>query len=106
MPNYGTIVQTGGAGNLYATNELPVDMHPKTMSALVSLTPLTSILTKLRTDKAHNFRIDHQEKKEIATTIVCAQTESSAPSGANALAIQGDGYSLVLDTLIFNPRTF
>lgn len=101
MDNYGTVVLTGGAGNLPATNELPVDMHKKTMDALVSLTPITSILTRLGEDKARNFRVDWQEVKEIPHTVTVATTESAA--GTSVSVISG-GLSLVDDTLLYNPR--
>ena len=104
MPNYGTVVTTGGAGNLPATNELPVDMHKKSMSALVPLTPLTSILTRLGEDKAHNFRVDWQEEKEIPHTLTCATTEASG-SPSTTIVVTSGGDSITNKALLFNPRT-
>lgn len=87
----------------YATNELPVDMHSKQMTAYPQLTPMTSILTRLSEDTAHNFRVDWQEPNEIPTTVVCARTESSASTTVYFVA---NATTLVKDTLLFNPRTF
>lgn len=96
-----TEVAVGGTGNLPATNELPVDMHTKMLSAYAPLTPLTVILGKLAEDTAHNFRIDWIEKREIPTTMVVATTEGSA--GATVVMV-ANATTLVEDTLLYNPR--
>lgn len=94
----GTIVS---GQNLIATNELPIDMHSKMMTAEPPLTPLNVILMKLAEDPAHNFRIDWQEKKEVPTTLVVAATESSA---STSISVVDNGDTLVKDTLLYNPR--
>lgn len=86
---------------LIATNELPVDMHAKMMTAEPPLTPLNVILNRLAEDPAHNFRIDWQEKKEIPTTLVVAATESSV---STSISVVDNGDTLVKDTLLYNPR--
>ncbi len=105
MPQFGTPITSGNfaTGTGFATNELPVDMHKKTMSALANLAPLTTILTRLANDKAHNFRIDWQEDADIPHTVTVATTESSATT---PVVFVSGGYSLVEGTLLFNPRTF
>jgi len=97
-----TIVSTGGTENLPATNELPVDMHSKMFSAYPSLTPLTVILAKNAENPAFNYRVDWQEKKEMPTTMMVAQTESSA---STTIYVVENGETLVQDTLLYNPRT-
>lgn len=97
-----TIVTTGGTANLPATNELQVDMHKKRMNALVSLTPLTSITSRLAVNPAHNFRIDLTEEHEMPTMVTIAQTESSA---GTTIYVEAYGTTLVADTLLYNPRT-
>lgn len=98
-----TLLTVGGTGNLLATNELPVDMHPSLFNSYTDLTPLTVILSKLGEDQAKNFRSDWQEKKEIPTTVICATSEASAGTSINVV---DNGITLVQDTLLFNPRTF
>lgn len=98
---FGTIITTGGSGNLPATNELPVDMHKKLMSSLVDLTPLTSIMTRLEEDTAHNFRIDWQEEREVPHLVTIATTEASA---STTIVVTDHGTSLVIGTLLYNPR--
>jgi len=97
-----TAVATGGAQNLYATNELPVDMHPRMMDSYSSLTPLTKILTQMAEDPSTNYRVDWQEKKNIPTYLVQATTESSA---STSLYVVDNGDTVVADTLVYNPRT-
>lgn len=98
-----TEVAIGGAGNLPATNELPVDMYKKMFTTFPSLTPLTVIMSKMGDSPAHNFRIDWQEENEIPHTLVVATTEATA--GATIYVV-ANGASLVQDTLLFNPRTY
>ena len=98
-----TAVGVGGGGNLFATNELPVDMHSKMLSAFPSLNALTVLLTRTSDNPAHNFRIDWQEKEEMPTTLVVATTEASA--GVTVVVVD-NADTLVADTLLFNPRTF
>lgn len=98
-----TSVSVGGAGNLPATNELPVDMYKKTLKAFPSLTPLTVILTRLGEDSAHNFRIDWNEENVIPTSVEVA---TDLASSGTALATIGNAKTLVAGTSLFNPRTF
>lgn len=102
MSNFGTTVTIGGSGNLFATNELPVDMHRKTMTGFPALTPLTSILTRLGEDKAHQFRIDWQEEKEIPDVVTVATTESSV---GTTVAIVAYGTAIPNQSGLFNTRT-
>lgn len=95
-------VVTGGAGNLYGTNELPVDMHKKQFTTFPALTPLTVILGKMESQNAFNFRIDWFEQKEIPTEVVVT---GALASGGTALKIAGGAYTCVLDSLLFNSRT-
>lgn len=99
-----TVVTTAGAGNYPATNELPVDMHKKTMKAFPELTPLTSIWTKLTNDGATNFRVDWIEENVMPTTLTVATDEGSAGSGS--IVVTGYGDSLAVESLLFNPRTY
>ena len=100
MPH--TIVSVGGTANLPATNELPVDMWSKRMSAFAALTPLTVILSKLSQEKAHNFRVDLIEEFDMPTTVEVATTEASA---GVTIYVTAYGTTLVQDTLLYNPRT-
>lgn len=102
MSNFGTPVTIGGSGNLYATNELPVDMHRKTMTGFPALTPITSILTRLGEDKAHQFRIDWQETKEIPDVVTVATTESSV---GTTVVITNYGTAIPNQSALFNTRT-
>lgn len=98
-----TVVATGGAGNLPATNELPVDMHNAILESFPALTPLTVILTKLGEDTARNFRVDWQETHAIPHQVrVGAQLSASDTD----LVVVANGITLVMDTVLFNPRTF
>jgi len=97
-----TIVLTGGTANLPATNELQVDMWKKRMNSLVSITPLTSITSRLAVNPAHNFRIDLTEEHEMPTTVTIAVTEASA---STTIYVTAYGTTLVQDTLLYNPRT-
>jgi hypothetical protein len=96
-----TAMAVGGTGNLPATNELPVDMHPKMMDSYVGLTPITSMLTRISEKEGTNFRHDWIEKKEIPTTVVVATGESSASTTVYVVA---NGTTLVQDTLLYNAR--
>ena len=92
---------TFGAGNGYATNELPVDMFQSTFEAFPSLTPLTSILSKLETLPATNFRIDWQESNAIPDKVIVG---TALAAGGTALTVVANGPTLVINTLLFNPR--
>lgn len=92
----------GGTANSFATNELPVDMHPSMLDSYVALTPLTSMLTRLGEKEGTNFRHDWIEKKHIPTTVVIAATEASA---GTSISVVANGITLVQDTLLYNART-
>lgn len=96
-----TVVSVAGTGNVFATNELPVDMHSKNLSAMASVTVMTSLLQRLSKDPAYNFRVDWQEQNEIPTKI----TIGAISSAATTLPVVANGKTLVLDTIIFNPDT-
>lgn len=96
-----TIVTTGGAGNLFATNELKIDMHSKIRTSYAKTTPLTTILTRIASDPAHNFRVDLQEAQEIPTTV---QVGTALASGGTALVLVDNGTCCVAGTLLYNPR--
>lgn len=98
-----TEVAIGGAQNLPATNELPVDMYKKMFATFPSLTPMTVIMSKMGDSPAHNYRIDWQEENEIPHTLVVATTEGSVST--NVFVVSG-GSSLVQDSLLFNPRAY
>jgi len=98
-----TVITTGGVGNLPTTDELKIDMSKKRMAAFPSLTPLTVIMARNAINKAHNVEIDLIEEHEVPTTVVCATTEGAA---GTSVSVQANGTTLVLDTLLFNPRTF
>lgn len=94
-----TLVSIGGTGNAFATNELPVEMHGKLLTAYTQLTPLTVVLAKNSEDSSYNFRIDWTEKREIPTTVIVAASESSA---GTTIYVQDNGPTLVKDTLLYN----
>lgn len=98
-----TIIATGGGGNLPTTNELKVDITSKRHRAFGALTPLTTILSKLSRNSAHNFRIDMIEEHAMPTMVTVA-TELAADG--IALVIQAHGRSLVRDTVLYNPRAY
>ena len=98
-----TVVAVGGSANLPATNELPIDMHKKVMTAFPELTPLTSILTRLDEDTAHNFQQDWIEDHDIPVNVIVATTLSAA---GTALVLVANGDTIVQDSLLYNPRTF
>ena len=97
-----TNINIGGKEVGLATNEDKVDVYSKTFTTYPSLTPLTVILSKLSSDPAHNTRLDWLERNEIPTTVNIATTESSAGVTINVIA---NGKTLVLGTLLYNPRT-
>lgn len=103
MSNFGTVVGIGGSGNLFATNELPVDMHRKTMTGFPALTPITSILTRLGEDKAHQFRIDWQEEKEVPDILTVATDEASA--GSTTVVVTAYASAVPNNSGLFNTRT-
>jgi len=96
-----TVAVEAGTENIFATNELPVDMHSKMFTAYPTLTPLTVALTRLASDSSHNYRIDWIEKNEIPTKLMVATTESSASTTVTVVA---NADTLVKDTLLYNPR--
>lgn len=96
-----TIVAVGGTGNLPATNELPVDMWKKRQTSMARLTSLTTILSRLAMDKAHNFRVDFMEEYEMPWKVIVATTEAAA---GTTIVVQNYGTTLVKDTLLYNPR--
>lgn len=96
-----TILTVGGLGNLPATNELPVDMHGKQMSAYAGLTPLTVILGRLGEDEAHQFRIDWMEEAIMPTMLTVAVSESSV---GTSITFTQNAVSAVLGTLLYNAR--
>lgn len=97
-----TIVTVGGTGNLPGTNELPVDMSKKRETSMAALTTLTTILSRLQNDKAHNFRVDLMEEYEMPWKVTIATTEDSA---STPIYVTAYGTTLVQDTLLYNPRT-
>jgi hypothetical protein len=99
---YNTIVSIGGTANLPATNEMPVDMSGKRKTSLASLTTLTTILSRLSAERATNFRVDLIEEHDMPNKVQIATTEASASTPVVVVAY---GTSLVVDTLLFNPRT-
>ncbi len=101
--NSPTTLTIGGTGNLPATNELKVDMHGKIMTSFAKATPLTTILTRLKSDPAHNFRVDWQEAQEIPTAV---QVGTALASGGTALVLVNNGITCVAGTLLFNPRAW
>ena len=98
-----TVVTTAGSGNLPTTNELPVDMFKKTMTAFPGLTPLISIGTRITQDPAHNYRVDWIEENDMPTTLQVATTEASA---STSVVVTQYGDTLPANTLLYNPRTF
>jgi len=98
-----TEVAVGGAQNLSATNELPVDIFKKTFKAFPAITPMLSIFTQLSTNPAHNYRVDWQEEQKIPSHVVIATTEASA---GTTIYVAANGPTLVVDTLLVNPRTY
>lgn len=86
-----------------ATNEIPVDISRKTWAAFPQLTPLISILSKLRSDPAHQPRIDWQETHRVPTEVRVA---AALAAGGTALSVSDHAKTLVADSLLFNPRTW
>lgn len=97
-----TFVELGGAENLPATNEIPVDMYKTQFNSYPELTSLTTILSKNAENPAFHYRQDWQEIKHVPTTVMVATTESSA---GTTIYVVENGETLVLDTLLYNPRT-
>ena len=100
--NFGSVITIGGAGNLPATNEVPVDMHRQVMTGFPRLTPLLVILNRLAEDKAHQFRIDWQEEKEIPDVVIVATTEASV---STTIVITNYGSAIPNQSALFNTRT-
>lgn len=98
-----TYAAIGGAGNIPATNQVPVDMHEYQFSAFPQDTPLTVILGKLAESSAKNLRVDWMERQEFPTTLRVA---GNLASGGTALICTNHIKSLPVDTLLYNPRTF
>lgn len=94
-----TSVSEGGVANLYTTNERPIDMHKKVMTAFPALTPIISILTKLSEDTARNVQIDHIEENQIPTKV---QVAAALTSSGTTLTLSANAKTLVKDTVLYN----
>jgi hypothetical protein len=94
-----TAVTVGGSANLPTTNELPVDISARRYEAFPELTPLTSMLAKLETDKARNFRVDIIEAGEIPFKFKCV---AALTSSGTTLYIHDNGEALVSGSLLYN----
>lgn len=94
-------LRVGTTATLPATNELKVDMHKKLMTSYAQLTPLTTILTRIASTPAFNFRVDWTEKNEIPTQLIVATSESGT---FTAPVIMNNWEALVNHTLLYNPR--
>ena len=93
-------VATGGGENLFGTNELPVDMHKKLWSVYPGTTPFLSKFSQLSEDTARNYRIDWMEEAPIPTKVVLG---NAASTGTSLTVPNGYG-SLVIDSVLYNPR--
>ena len=89
-----------GTLNAYATNELPVDMHPRRLDSHASLTALSTLLSRIEETEAFNYRVDWVEQNEIPTTVMVATGESIATT---TIYVVANGTTLVKDTLLYNP---
>jgi len=104
---FGTVIGPGSTGtpttsSYPQTNELKIDMQPKMVQKFASMTPLTTILTRMSEDPAHNITVEAIEENEMPYAVEIATTESSA---GTTIYVKNHGKSLVRDSLLFNPRT-
>lgn len=95
-----TIVTVGGTANLPTTNELLIDMMPKRMTSYASVTTLTTILSRLSANPAHNYTIEAIEENEIPTQVEIATTEASA---GTTIYLKAYGTSLVAGQCLYHP---
>lgn len=104
---FGTVIGAGSSGTpttstFPQTNELKIDMQSKMTKKFVSMTPLTTILTRMSQDPAHNITIEAIEENEMPYVVEIAATEASVNT---TIYVKDHGKSLVRDSLLFNPRT-
>jgi len=104
---FGTVIGPGSTGtpttsSYPQTNELKIDMQPKMVQKFASMTPLTTILTRMSEDPAHNITVEAIEENEMPYVVEIATTESSV---GTTVYVKNHGKSLVRDSLLFNPRT-
>lgn len=104
---FGTVIGPGSTGtpttsSYPQTNELKIDMQPKMIQTFTSMTPLTTILTRMSQDPANNITVEAIEENEMPYVVEIATTESSA---GTTIYVKNHGKSLVRDSLLFNPRT-
>lgn len=100
---YGPVTgkSVGGTETQFGTNELPTDMWQKMWSSFPEVTPVLSLLTRLSTGSAKNFRADWMEEAKNPTKLTVATTEATL---GTTIAVVANGIFAVDDTLIFNPR--
>lgn len=104
---FGTVIGPGSTGtpttSTYPqTNELKIDMQPKMVRKFASMTPFTTITTRMSNDPAHNITVEAIEEQEMPYVVEIATTEASA---GTTIYVKDHGKSLVRDSLLFNPRT-
>jgi len=97
-----TTISTVGGENIYATNELAIDMNEKIWKSFPSIMPLLAISTKMSIDPAHNYRVDAQEENRIPTMFVVGK---ACAAGASELVVVANGTSMITGTVLWNPDT-
>jgi hypothetical protein len=94
-----TPITVGGSANLPTTNELPVDISARRYEAFPELTPLTSMLSKMETDKARNFRVDIIEAGEIPFKFILA---ADIAASGTTMVVHDNAEALVSTSLVYN----
>lgn len=97
-----TVIQTGNSGNLYATNEKPVDMTVPMYQHYPSITPLISISAKMSQGSTNQSRVDFAEQEELPDTFVL--TADVASSATPTLVTTQYTYVRPWE-IWYNPRT-
>jgi len=103
-----TVVQLAADSNIFADNEKLVDMAPSMYEQYPSLTPLTSILTRLAMDAAINSTVYWTEEEEIPTSVAFSgTTEASAPTEDGSQTIEIDNFAyLRKDDILYDAGNF
>lgn len=98
-----TTVSYVGTQHGLTTNETPIDMTRKRMSALVPLTPLTSVSARMTSKKAKTYKPEVIQTSEMPIRATVATTEASA--GTTVTITDAEvAKSIRADSIIYNLR--
>ena len=100
-----TVFGSGGAGggNTPTTSELVLDVHSKIQTTYSAIAPLTTILDKMGSDPARSFKVEWIEEHAIPTKL---KVGTQLAAAGTALVVTANGATAVIDSVLFNPRTW